>query len=529
MKIKVLLIFLILIPLTVFALTAKKTELLGIPTADVLQNGQLDVACYFSTAIMFGDDRVPLSYNLAVSYGLLNTMDITLHMYTYKDFALQYQYNLLKGHETFPDIALGVKNLTYRQYVDEGGGGSDPRTAGYYDYSWEERSSDLFSIYAVFTEDFGAAGKYTIGIGRGEFVGYDRGKYLSTAAFLNETQLLDGMTNEFVFGFFGGAEIPIMENLAFLADVDGRDVNVGLKYFTDILSVSAALTHAELFTSNDPDQRPRIDVSFNYLFDFGQQEKKEYGFLSINIIDNATNKLIPATVSFEGKTTKPFYLKSGKVKMKLKPGKYTIKIEAKGYKWQKRILTIAANATNEINIALSKKYDEKQKQHDKAITLAKEAKTKLNQGDLKGALIKLEEAKKLAPNDPTVLAYWKEAQNKKKQMISTHKNNALMYEKKGWWKSAKNEWNAILVLDKNNSEAKNKYSAMDKKIKGTEKPKVKPVEKPKGDPEKLYNEGYEAFLDGNYKKAVDKFEQVLKINPNHAKAKQYLGKAKKRL
>lgn len=530
MKLKVFILIICLIPMAIMAIAPKTTELIGIPTASVLGNGQLDVAGYFSTAIKFNEDNVPLSYNLAVSYGIMDMMDVTLHMYTYKEFALQFQYAIMQGNEVLPDISVGLKNITYRRYIDEGGGGDDP-DLGYYDYSYSERSSDMFSLYFAFTKDFGAAGQYTVGLGRGEFIGYDRGKYLSTAALFDQAQLTDGsLTNEFMFGFFAGMQIPIVNDLSFVADVDGRDVNAGLRYATDLFSIDAALTHAELFTSNQDFQRPRVDLSFNYIFDFAQKAP-QYGYLAINVIDNASNKRIPATISFEGIQTKPIYLKDGKVKLKLKPGKYTIKIDAAEYKWQKRILTIAPNATNEINVALSKKYDEKQKQHDQAIALAKDAKKKLNAGDINGAINKLEDAKKLAPNDPTVLAYWKEAQNKKTQMISTHRSNALSYEKKGWYKSARNEWNAILVLDKNNAEAKQKYSEMTSKLEAQNKPKeTKPKEtKPKADPEKLYNEGYQAFLDGNYKKAVERFEEVLKIDPGHKKADQYLKKAKMRL
>lgn len=528
MKYRVFILIVLIIPLSVMAIAPKTTELIGIPTASVLGNGKIDIAGYFSTAIQFNDDAVPLSYNLAVSYGLMDMMDFTLHMYTYKDFAMQFQYAIMQGNEVFPDIAVGMKNITYRRYIDEGGGGDDP-DSGYSDYSYIERSSDMFSLYFAFTKDFGPAGQYTVGLGRGEFIGYRRGKYLSTAAFFDAAQLTDGsLTNEFMFGFFAGVKIPIINGLAFVGDVDGRDVNAGLRYATDLFSIDAALTHAELFTSTY--QRPRVDLSFNYIFDFSKKAP-EYGFLAIKVIDNASNKLIPATISFEGLNVKPIYLKSGKVKMKLKPGKYTVKIDAAEYKWQKRILTIAPNATNEINVALSKKYDEKQKLHDQAIALAKDAKKKLNSGDINGAISKLEEAKKLAPNDPTVLAYWKEAQNKKDQMISTHRKNALSYEQKKWYKSARNEWNAILVLDKNNSEAKKKYSEMTAKLEEQNKPKeTKPKEtKPKVDPEKLYNEGYQAFLDGNYKKAVEKFEAVLKADPGHKKASQYLKKAKMRL
>ena len=52
---------------------------------------------------------------------------------------------------------------------------------------------------------------------------------------------------------------------------------------------------------------------------------------------------------------------------------------------------------------------------------------------------------------------------------------------------------------------------------------------PKQDPNKLYEEGYKLFLDGKYQQAIDKFEQVLKIDPKHEKAKEFLERAKKRI
>jgi len=111
--------------------------------------------------------------------------------------------------------------------------------------------------------------------------------------------------------------------------------------------------------------------------------------------------------------------------LQLNPGKYTIKIEAEAYKWQKRIFTITNNATSELNVKLNKKDDTEKKNHDKAISLAKDAKEKLNKGDIAGALKKLDEAKQLAPDDPTILAYMQEANTKKLQMINTYKQNAI--------------------------------------------------------------------------------------------------------
>lgn len=520
----------ITIMLQINAITIKKTELLGNPTAYTLSSGQLDLSVYASTAMKLGADRIPFSYNLAVSYGIMDNMDISLNMYTYKDFALHYQYNFMSESEALPAFSAGVRNITYRKYIDEGGGGSDPSQTGYYDYSWSERSSDMMSVYVVATKDFGSAGKFTVGIGRGEFVGYDRGRFLSTAAFFNETTLNETITNEFMFGLFGGVEVPIIDNLSFLADVDGRDVNAGLRFHNEILSVDAALTHAELFTSNDPDQKPRIDASVNYIFDL-QQEKAEQGYLVVNILDNASGKNISGMLDFENIDAGPYKLSSGRVKMQLKPGKYKIKVDADNYKWQKRVFSVSGNATTELNIRLKKKDDKKSKMRDEALALVKEARDDLNDGNIKDALSNLREAKEILPEDPTVLAYYNKAIKARNDKIDKHRSNALAYENKNWYKSARNEWNAILVLDKDNAEAKRKYSQMQAKIDAANKPKPKPKPKPqpKKDPDELYNEGYEHFLNGEYAKAVEKFEEVLELEPGNSKAQRYLKKAKSRM
>ncbi|PIP12988.1 MAG: hypothetical protein COX48_05615, partial [bacterium (Candidatus Stahlbacteria) CG23_combo_of_CG06-09_8_20_14_all_34_7] len=278
--------------------------------------------------------------------------------------------------------------------------------------------------------------------------------------------------------------------------------------------------------------RPRIDIGVNYTYSFGTAVKKESnGSLIINIVDNASNKLLSATITFEESSIKPIQVANGYIKMQIKPGKYKIKIEANNYKWQKREFSISSGSLSEINIKLNKKDDTETINHNKAIALAKEAKDKLNKGDIAGALMKLEEAQNLSPDDPTVLAYLQEANTKRAQMIKTYKENALMYEQKGWAKSAITEWNALLLLDKNNAEAKEHIKNLEKDSGKTEAKKDETTKKEvkKIDIEKVYQEGYMSYLAGDYKTAIKKFEEVLKADPKHEKAQKYLDKAKKRL
>uniref|UniRef100_A0A7C3N677 Tetratricopeptide repeat protein n=1 Tax=candidate division WOR-3 bacterium TaxID=2052148 RepID=A0A7C3N677_UNCW3 len=508
---------------------ANKNGLLDIPTAEIQKNGEFSFGIDFSLSSALANDNVPFTYNLFFSYGLFDLVDISLNMLTYKDYSFDVQYNFLKSKGNLPSVSAGIRNITYRKYIDEGGGGSDP-SSGLSDNQYLLRSQDWFSFYVVTTKDFNKYGKYTLGIGRGEFVGFGRGKYLSTSILFDE-QSLSGGANDFMFSFFGGAEIPIVYGLSFLGDVTGRNVNLGLKYNLKDLNLLFGLTHAELFTSGDPTLKPRMEINANYTINFGGPKKESMGTLIVNVVDATTDKLLDATLTFEESNIQPISLTGGYKKIQIKPGKYTLKIESNGYKWQKRIFTVSSGITTELNVKLNKKNDTEKINHDKAIQLAKDAKTLLNKGDIVGALSKLNEAIKLSPDDPTVLAYMQEANTKKQQMIKTYRENALSYEAKGWTKSAISEWNNLLLLDPNNSEAKNHLDELKKEQKKEEQKTVeKPKEtKPAQNPNKLYEEGYAAYLAGDYKTAVAKFEAVLKIDPNHKNAAKYLEKAKKRL
>lgn len=507
-----------------------KTGLIDIPTSDVLNNGQLSFGLKTSLSSVLENDYKPFTYNLFVSYGFLNIFDLSLNLITYKDYTLDFQYNFLKEKNNIPSLSFGIKNISYRKYIDEGGGG-DTITSGLLDNSYNLRSQDWFSVYLVATKDFKKYGKYSLGIGRGEFVGYSRGRYLSTSIIFDQQKLSSGI-NEFMFSLFGGAEIPVVSGLYFLTDFTGRNINFGLKYNIKDLNILLGFTHAELLTSGESFLKPRIEFGLNYSINFSGQQKESNGTLIVNVVDASTNKLLDAVITFEGVNLKPINITQGYKKLLIKSGKYTIKVESPGYKWQKRIFTVTSSTTTELNVKLNKKDDTEKLKHDKAIELAMEAKTSLSKGDIVSAISKLNEALKLAPEDPTVLAYIQEANAKKQQMIRNYRENALSYETKGWTKSAINEWNNLLLLDPGNSEAKKHVDELKKSLQKEEsKPKeTKPeVTKPKGDPDKLYEEGYTAYLAGDYKTAVKKFEEVLKINPNHEKAKKYLERAKKRL
>lgn len=265
----------IIISVSLSALCAVPSEVISVPAAGVLNNGDINVSLYNSMSLSPASDPVAFSYNLGATYGLLGIANVSLHMYTYKDYAGQVQFSLMKDEDSKPALDIGIKNITYRRYIDEGGG-SDSISAGLADNAYPNRSSDMLSAYIVATKDFGRAGRYTLGIGRGEFVGYDYGRFLSSVVLFEDYAVAGNMANEFMFGLFGGFEIPLLFNTSLKADFDGRDVNAGLCYNFKQVAVNAALTHIELFRSDNADLNPRVELGLAYTFSpFGTPKVEE--------------------------------------------------------------------------------------------------------------------------------------------------------------------------------------------------------------------------------------------------------------
>lgn len=347
-KFFIIFILIVLIPILVFALNAKPSEIITVPTAEILNSGLANVSLYNSFAVKFLEDRVGYDYNLAFSYGLFDMMDVTLHMYTYKDYALQFQVLLLKESSRTPSISVGMKNITYNRFIDEGGGGSTVNS-GLTDYSYQNRSSDVFSAYVVATENLGKFGKYTVGIGRGEFIGYGRGRYLSTVPLFTDTYLSGSIANEFMFGFFGGIEFPVYKGLSIKADVDGRDVNAGMNYKYGDFSFNAAMTHLELFTAGDPNLRPRLEIGMNCFFDFKSlkiNKKSNPGFIVVNILDSEIDEPVDGVIEFMDSSLPPVFVEDGNKKIELPAGKYKIKAMSDECKSMVRDIEIKSNQTD---------------------------------------------------------------------------------------------------------------------------------------------------------------------------------------
>ncbi len=116
-------------------------------------------------------------------------------------------------------------------------------------------------------------------------------------------------------------------------------------------------------------------------------------------------------------------------------------------------------------------------------------------------------------NDPNANELIKEALLKGKKQASKWFNNGLSYYKKGELKKAQSRFSSVLKADPNHEEAKNSLSKVEKQINS----KVK----------SYYKTGLSYFEQKNYKKAINKFNKILKLKGNYKDTRLLFSKANK--
>ncbi|MEO0070465.1 MAG: hypothetical protein ABIK39_00005, partial [candidate division WOR-3 bacterium] len=225
--------------------------LIDAPTADVLPYGSLAI----SPKITFPLVNTRMSYNhpeldASIRFSPLNRLELALTAYTLKDYVLGAQYQLVSGKKEGTDeesfsLALGIHDIGIHSYVSP---------IGHDTFAWPEwryhgRPKENFSAYIVGTIPIAGFARLHLGLGRGRYVGYSRGKYINTDIFFGDER------HQWAIGLFGGAEINLGKYIALCGDVTGRDVSAGVKGFIGPFTISLAGTKLEGFTPKEPDAR----------------------------------------------------------------------------------------------------------------------------------------------------------------------------------------------------------------------------------------------------------------------------------
>lgn len=79
--------------------------------------------------------------------------------------------------------------------------------------------------------------------------------------------------------------------------------------------------------------------------------------------------------------------------------------------------------------------------------------SQLDAGQVNKAIASFEKAKKQDPNNAEAAQYLQQARAKRQELIQQHLNQGIEYFRKEQLQEAMREWNAVLDLDSNHSEA----------------------------------------------------------------------------
>ena len=240
-----------------WAMPSSPTLLYQTPTADVLPTGALAVSVDASFPLVDTRMNVGWERNANVRFSPVKRLDVALVAYTLKDYVLDARYQLVGGGLGRFALAVGVCDAGINSYVSPIG--HDTANA-WPDWKYKDRPKENLSAFVTTNIPVTKFARLHLGLGRGRFVGYDRGKYLNTDIFFDEN-------HQWAIGLFAGLEVFVVRQVALCAEVTGRDVNAGVKGAFGPVTAAVAWQKVEGVIGPKGDDRfGRLEVGLTYQF-----------------------------------------------------------------------------------------------------------------------------------------------------------------------------------------------------------------------------------------------------------------------
>ncbi len=515
----------------------RTTGLIDIPTAERLETNVVRVMT--NTTFALGDDEYPVYLDFGVGYGLLGQGEVALNAYTSKDYSIHLAWKLRNEEGWVPALGVGVQELTYRKWVSSVGQGV---TTGFPDdVSYLKnggRPSERFSAYVVATKDFYPLGSYTLGVGRGRFVGYGpRSHWFNTDnLFRADYRDTTDPISDLALGLFMGARWELYPGLFLMLEYDGRDANTGVRFESKYFDLSFALTHLEQITGS-PRLNPRVAVGLSgnnsWLY-----ELPDEGTLWGRVVDAETNIPLSARISFPGTAiTSVETTGEGQFSVELPAGAYVVRASKDGYYWKQAKVTVSPGKRVRCSFTLRAKPSPEELERSRLIEEhLNRGKAHLAEGELLDAASEWEAALSLDPDCAEARSMLSRVRRLIELEVGAHRTKALGHASRGELSKAISEWEVVLNLDPGNREATSQIRELKAKLAAPKRPPPKrpPVKppKPKVSPEeiaKIFNRGVSLFLAEEYEDALKAFKEVLDLDPKHEEARKYKEKTEARL
>jgi len=196
-------------------------------------------------------------------------------------------------------------------------------------------------------------------------------------------------------------------------------------------------------------------------------------------------------------------------------------------------------------IKIAEKREQEEEALERAEVLYRDIMAHYDEGKIDEAIKMLEEAIKLNPEHKKAREFLARAKERlaairkeeeagrRRESIDKHYFQGIDYYAEGQFKKAIKEWEAVLMLDPAHSGAKEYLEkARDKIASANSRREKRQGTARRAKEEKVevyYRQGINYYLAGKFKDAIGQWEEVLKIEPSHNSAKEYIAKAKERL
>ena len=244
------LLFLFIISVTVSAFQMKKEAYIDIPTANFEQGLYISVNSGYPIRDV---DDVKFDPNAGIDF-TYDRFGAALKWYDDNDFVLDLSYQVSEGRGGAPSFAFGIGEISLNKYISTAGVDET-----FNDDEYAERAPEAWSFYGVASKKVNKLIEVSAGLGRGKFVGYG-----SFSEYIN-TDLLSSKKHEvWSFGLFGGVKFIFSKNLSFIAEADGRDVNIGLGYRNERIKGTLVLSKLEVWGDSENDFSPRVGLDLSY-------------------------------------------------------------------------------------------------------------------------------------------------------------------------------------------------------------------------------------------------------------------------
>jgi tetratricopeptide (TPR) repeat protein len=543
--------FATLISTVLISYLAGTSGFINIPTAS-----QYDVPGLFGVGFaysltMFSDDPDPTDalepdpsdYNMFLRYGFLGRGEIALSMYTTNTYALSINYTIVKEGRG-PALFMGIDNITYAKYVSSLGSGDSVGFLEEVGYTIRSggRPPEMLSAYLGIQKTFGKIFNVVIGLGRGRFVGYgERSHIFNTDLFvLGEDYMIEDHSG-WAFGLFFGTSLRFPFGLELIAEMDGRDASVGVKYHNKYVTPVFAISKVEQFGDQRPFS-PRFVMGIEATNRF-MHEKPQSGTLEYVIQDNTSKALLTNSMVQIVELNKQYTASGGTFSLNLPAGNYTIIVSRIGYVDYKAKINVKPNVQSKLVFNMQKteearRLEQAARERDASIRnhLA-QGKIYFAEGNLAQAKAAFEMVLSLDPGNIEAQESLGALELRRANLIAYHTSEAKTLTQAKNYTQAIQSWQKVLALDPNNAEAKNAVAALRQLTSAPAQKPAKPAKQPApsapkvsaAEIENLYKNGVSLFTSEKYDEALNVFKRVLALNPNHVGAKEYKKRTEARL